>query len=130
MSLTVESLKELWTQEFLPNIRKEIRKEIDSLKARLLDLNKRFDEIEKSQNFISKQYDTVISTIKNLKERNEGVKGQIQEIEEDINKLGNDGYSVEVKLDKLTPYARRDSQNNRYSSRTIRQPSVAGERAV
>ena len=52
MSLTVESLKELWAKEFLPNIRKEIRKEIDSLKASLLDLKKRFDEIEKSQNFI------------------------------------------------------------------------------
>ena len=55
MSLTVESLKELWAKEFLPNIRKEIRKEIDSLKASLLDLKKRFDEIEKSQNFISKE---------------------------------------------------------------------------
>ena len=52
MSLTVESLKELWAKEFLPNIRKEILKEIDSLKASLLDLKKRFDEIEKSQNFI------------------------------------------------------------------------------
>ena len=51
MSLTVESLKELWAKEFLPNIRKEI----DSLKASLLDLKKRFDEIEKSQNFISKE---------------------------------------------------------------------------
>ena len=40
MSLTVESLKELWAKEFLPNIRKEIRLEIDSLKASLLDLNK------------------------------------------------------------------------------------------
>ena len=58
MNLTVESLKELWTQEFLPNIRKEIRKEI--------------------QNFISKQYGTVILTIKNLKENNEGVKSQVQ----------------------------------------------------
>ena len=40
MSLTVESLKELWAKEFLPNIRKEIRKEIDSLKASLLNLKK------------------------------------------------------------------------------------------
>ena len=45
MTLTVESLKELWAKEFLPNIRKEIGKEIDSLKASLLDLKKRFDEI-------------------------------------------------------------------------------------
>ena len=55
MSLTVESLKELWAKEFLPNIRKEIRKEIDSLKASLLDLKKRFDEIEKPPNFYFKE---------------------------------------------------------------------------
>ena len=54
MSLMVESLKELWAKEFLPNIRKEICKEIDSLKASFLDLKKRFDEIEKSQSFISR----------------------------------------------------------------------------
>ncbi|KAK2553332.1 hypothetical protein P5673_025303 [Acropora cervicornis] len=68
----MESLKELWTKEFLPNTRKEIRKEIDLLKVSLLDLS--IDEIEKSQ---------MISTIKNLKEHNEGEKTQIQEIEED-----------------------------------------------
>ena len=45
MTLTVESLKELWAKEFLPNIRKEIGQEIDLLKASLLDLKKRFDEI-------------------------------------------------------------------------------------
>ena len=84
------------------------RKEIDSLKASLLYLKKRFDEIEKSQNFISKKYDTVISTIKDVKEHNEGVKSQIKEIKEDINKLGNDGFNVEVKLDELEQYARRD----------------------
>ena len=104
----MESLKELWAKEFLPNIRQEILKEIDSLKASLLDLKKRFDEIEKSQNFISKKYDTVISTIKDLKEHNEGVKSQIKEIKEDISKLGNDGFIVEVKLDELQQSARRD----------------------
>ena len=45
MTLTEESMKELWAKEFLPNIRKEIGQEIDSLKASLLDLKKRFDEI-------------------------------------------------------------------------------------
>ena len=84
------------------------RKEIDSLKASLLDLKKRFDEIEKSQSFISKKYDTVVSTIKDVKEHNEGVKSQIKEIKEDINKLGNDGFNVEVKLDELEQYARGD----------------------
>ena len=79
----MESLKELWRKEFLPNIRKEICTEIDTLKVSLHDLNKRLDEIEKSQSFISKKYDTVISTITTLKKYDEDVKGQVQQIEED-----------------------------------------------
>ena len=61
----------------------------------------------------------MISTIKNLKEQNEGVKSQVQEIEEDINKLRNDGYSVDVKLDELEHAVRAKglSRNNRHSSR-------------
>ena len=57
----------------------------------------------------------MISAIKDVKEHNEGVKSQIKEIKEDINKLGNDGFNVEVKLDELEQYAR----NNRYSSGTL-----------
>ena len=43
-----------------------------------------------------------------VKDHNEGVKSQIKEIKEDINKLGNDGFNVEVKLDELEHYARGD----------------------
>ena len=55
MSLTLESLKELSISEFLVHIRMKIYKEFDSLRARIHDLNKRSDEIEKSQNFVSKK---------------------------------------------------------------------------
>ena len=50
----------------------------------------------------------MISTIKDVKQHNEGVKSQIKEIKEDKNKLGNDGFNVEAKLDELEQYARRD----------------------
>ena len=36
------------------------------------------------------------------------MKSQIIQIKEDINKLGDDGFNVEVKLDELEQYARRD----------------------
>ena len=49
----------------------------------------------------------MILTIKEVKEHNEGVKSQIKVIKEDINKLSNDGFNVEVKLDELDQYARR-----------------------
>ena len=76
-SLTLESLKDLWSKEFLPKIRMEIRTEFQLLTASIRDLNKRFDELEKAQSFISKQYDTVLSAAKDIKEHNENVKSQI-----------------------------------------------------
>ena len=104
-SLTWESLKDLWSNEFLPNIRMEIRTEFESLKANICDLNKRFDELEKAQSFILKQYDTGLSTVKDIKEHNENVKSQI---EKNVNNLGKDDYDLLVKLDELEQYARRD----------------------
>lgn len=87
-------LKDLWAKEFLPNIWMEIRNKFESLKASIQNLKRGFDELEKSRIFIS-------STIKDLKEHNEGVRGQIQQIEENISNLGSNDYRVEVKLDKL-----------------------------
>ncbi|PFX18415.1 hypothetical protein AWC38_SpisGene17219 [Stylophora pistillata] len=108
MSLTVKSLKELWAKEIFPNIREEIRKEVDSLNAGLQDLRKRFEEIEKSQDFISKKCDTVILTIMDVKEHKGSLKGDVRVIKEDIGKLGNDYLNVEIQLDELEQYARRD----------------------
>ena len=70
----------------------KIRKEFDSLKASIHDLNKKIRRNRKVTNFISKKYDTVVLTIKDLKEHHEGVESQIQQIEEDISSLDNDGY--------------------------------------
>ena len=64
-------------------------------------MNRRFDELDKAQSFISKQYDTVLSTVKDINEHNENVKSQIQQIEENINNLGKDDYDLLVKLDEL-----------------------------
>ena len=50
----------------------------------------------------------ILDSIKDLKEHNEGVRSQIQQIEENISNLGSNDYRVEVKLDELEQYARRD----------------------
>ena len=107
-SLTLESLRDLWSKEFLPNMRMEIRTEFETLKASIRDLKRRFDELEKAQSLVSKQYDTVLLTVKDHKEHDENVKNQIQQIEENINNLNKDDYDLLVKLDELEQYARRD----------------------
>ena len=108
MSLTLESLREVWNNEFLPSIRSEIRREFNSLNANVRDLNQRFDGLEKSQNFISTKYDTVMEAIQALKKQNQGVENQIHTIEENISDLNSNGYDVEVKLDELERYGRRE----------------------
>ena len=80
-SLTLKSLRDLWSKEFLPNIRMEIPTEFESLTVSIRDLNKRFDveiELDKAKSFIPKQHDTVLSTVKDIKEHNENVKSHIQ----------------------------------------------------
>ena len=76
MSLTVESLKELWAKEFLPIC-------------------------ERKSAWKSTRLKQVFSISKK-------VKSQVKEIKEDINKLDNDGFNVEVKLDELEQYAQGD----------------------
>ena len=106
MSLIVGSLKELWAKEFLPNIRKEIHKEIDSLKSRPQKKVKRNWKVPKC--YFKEIQHCTIWTIKDITEHSEDVESQIKDIKEDKNKLGNDGFNVQVRLDELEQYAQRD----------------------
>ena len=106
MSLIVGSLKELWAKEFLPNIRKEIHKEIDSLKPRPQKKVKRNWKVPKC--YFKEIQHCTIWTIKDITEHSEGMESQIKDIKEDINKLGNDGFNVQVRLDELEQDAQRD----------------------
>ena len=60
--LSIHNLQKLWNEEFLPNIRQEIKAEILALKSSIDALTERCDVLEKSQDFISKKYDTVVET--------------------------------------------------------------------
>ena len=119
-------MKEVWTSEFLPNIRDEIRKvtgpmeasitklntkihnirqeihqELEPLKAIISDLSKKFEAIETSQKFISSQYDAVLSTVQDVKKQNQGTENRVQRIEEGMSDLSKDSYDLEAKLDEL-----------------------------
>ena len=53
--LTVASFRELWKNEFLPEIKKEITSANASLHNEIRDLNKRLVDIEKAQSFVSEK---------------------------------------------------------------------------
>jgi len=57
--LTIDTLKEIWKDELLPSIKKEIRselkKEVDQLNATIKEITKRCSTIEDYQSFQCKQ---------------------------------------------------------------------------
>ena len=64
--LSIHELRKLWKDEFLKSIRHEIRAEIFALKSSIDALTQR---CEKSRDFFSKKYDSVIETINNPRVR-------------------------------------------------------------
>ena len=60
--LSIHDLRKLW-KKFLLSIRQEIKAEKFVLKSSIDALTQRCDALEKSQDFVSKKYDSVIETI-------------------------------------------------------------------
>jgi hypothetical protein len=126
MSLTVENLREIWSNEFLPSIQNEIRdrisevnkkidamkselrKEIEPLKTNLKSLNRKVEEEGKSREFMSKKYDSILTTISEVKKTSLGLERQAKEMEGKVDKLSDNGYNLELRLDELEQYGRRD----------------------
>lgn len=126
MSLTVKNLKEIWNNEFLPNIRTEFRRETDSMKASISELNKKLEnirleirmeldplkkkleEIENSQKFISNQYDTVTTTVQAVKKQISETENHVKYVEDQTKMTQDRNYDLEVQLDELQQYTRRD----------------------
>ena len=63
--LSIHDLQKLWNEEFFFTKHKtlEIKAEILALKLSINALTQRWDALEKSQDFISMKYDTLIETI-------------------------------------------------------------------
>ena len=66
-NLSAKELQRLWRDEFLPSIRREIKTEILELKSSIKALSERCNAIEKSQDFVSKKYDTAIAALQSVK---------------------------------------------------------------
>ncbi|XP_074606732.1 uncharacterized protein LOC141859764 [Acropora palmata] len=117
--LSAKELRRIWNDEFLPSIRREIKTEILELKSSIKALTERCNELEKSQDFVSKKYDTAIaalqsvkSEISNLDKRHTTI---VNSLEEKLGELAGTTdrqdqslYRVESALDETQQYLRRD----------------------
>ena len=65
-NLSAKELRRFWKDEFLPSLRLEVKTEILELKSSIKALTERCNAI-KSQDFVSKKYDTAIAALESVK---------------------------------------------------------------
>ena len=106
--LTVESFRELWKNEFFPEIKKEITSANASLHNEIRDLNKRLVDIEKAQSFISEKYDQLLEITKVTKMQLQQVENKLKDQAKSIANLKSSDYDNMVSIDELQQYQRRD----------------------
>lgn len=117
--LSAKELRRIWNDEFLPSIRREIKTEILELKSSIKALTERCNELEKSQDFVSKKYDTAIaalqsvkSEISNLDKKHTTIVNSLEEklgeLAGTIDRQDQSLYRVESALDDTQQYLRRD----------------------
>lgn len=106
--VTVESLTELWENTFLPNIRKELKSEIAELKLEIKNLNAKCSEIEKSQKFLSNEFDNLLQSLRSTKREIIDISTKVKDLEERTAALSDSNYDLNATLDDLQQYIRRD----------------------
>lgn len=105
--LTVASFRELWKNEFFPEIKKEITSANASLYNEIRDLNKRLVDIEKAQSFVSEKYDQLLEITKVTKMQLQQVENKLKDEAKSIASKSSD-YDNMVSIDELQQYQRRD----------------------
>ena len=117
--LSAKELRRIWNDEFLPSIRREIKTEILELKSSIKALTERCNELEKSQDFVSKKYDTAIAALQSVKSEISDLDKKhttiVNSLEEKLGELAGTTdrqdqslYRVESALDETQQYLRRD----------------------
>jgi len=112
---TLKQLREVWKSEFLPSIRREIKSEIDTIKAAIDVLTKRCDEIESSQQLVSEKYDEtqaknneILDKLKSNKKEVSSLRTDVKGQQDKIDKLESINRQQEAAMDELQQYIRRD----------------------
>jgi DNA anti-recombination protein RmuC len=106
--LTIASFRELWKNEFLPEIRNEIDSANASLYTEIRDLNKSLDEFEKTLSFFSEQYDQLIKITETTKKPVQQIVSKIEDQGKTIIGLKNNNYDNMFAIDEIQQYQRRD----------------------
>ena len=118
-NLSAKELRRIWKDEFLPNIRREMKTKLLELKSNIKALTERCNAIQKSQDFVSKKYDTAIAALQSVKSQSanlykkyttitNSLEEKLGELAGTIDKQDQSLYRVECALHETQKYLRRD----------------------
>ena len=118
-NLSAKELRRIWKDEFLPSIRREIKTKILELKSSIKALTERCNAIQKSQDFVSKKYDTAIAALQSVKSQTanldkkyttitNSLEEKLGELAGTIDKQDQSLYRVECALHETQQYLRRE----------------------
>ena len=112
-NLSAKEFRRIWKDEFLPSIRREMKTKLLELKSSIKALTERCNAIEKSQDFVSKKYDTAIAALQSFKSQSANLDKKYSTITNSLEEKGNNKqdqslYRVECALHETQQYLRRD----------------------
>ena len=118
-NLSAKQLRKIWKDKFLPGIRREIKTKILELKSSTKALTETCNAIKKSQNVVSKKYDTAIAALQSVKSQTanldkkyttitNSLEEKLGELAGTIDKQDQSLYRVECALDETQQCLRRD----------------------
>lgn len=72
MSFKLSDFRKLWKEELLEDVKREISGVVQLLKADLVAMNKKTNDLETSEKFLAQKYDTLLIGIQEQKKHNRG----------------------------------------------------------
>lgn len=107
-NITISAFKQMWENDLLPSIKKEIQEQLGKMHDDFKNVNKRLDKIEESQKFISAKYDQVLESIKSSNKRIQMLEGGLKEINGATSNVSERITYAEIVIDEIQQYQRRD----------------------
>ena len=105
---TTEEFRKMWKTKLLPNKRRKVKLEVETLSANIRTLTDRCNQIEKSIQFLSDKYDSLLAIIQSTKKQIAEVEAGVKEHVDQISKLQEADYEKDCTIDEIQQYLRRD----------------------
>ena len=106
--LTIDTLKLIWENDFLPSIKNEFQSQLESVRGEIKTLSKKCIDIEKSQNFMSREFENLKESLQTTKKHVTEAVQSIKKLEMRLEAAEKAIYDQQVLTDSLQQYQRRD----------------------